>query len=289
MADYYNRQKGTIEKEKEVGGKAIEWLYQTSFGRLLLKLLVGPSFSNWKAKQNSKPSSAKKIADFVENYDIDLSEAEKDSFHSFNDFFTRKLKPTARPIDSNPQSVVAVCDGKLQVFPLNHQTQFTIKNSQYSLLDIIQDEMLAETFKGGYCFVYRLSMDDYHRYIYPDGGRCLTEGRIKGKLHTVRPIAHEFVSVFSENTRHWQLLATQHFGQLLYMEVGAMLVGKIQNHGHSRFERGQEKGYFEYGASTIIVCYQKDKLKVAGDILRQSRAGVEVKVKLGEKVGEAYV
>lgn len=286
MGMIYHRKNKQMIEEQEVGGKSLRFLYQTVLGRLILKQLVGPSFSNWKARQNSKPKSAKKIQVFVEKYQIDLTEAKKTHFDSFQDFFTRELKPEARPIHPDPNSVIAVADGKITAYPITMEGSFRIKESVYTIEELLRDKETAAAFIGGTCFVYRLSMDDYHRFIYPASGNKIKEKMIPGVLHTVRPLAHRYTKVFAENTRQWQLLETEIFGPILYMEVGAMLVGKIHDHGHLLFEKGQEKGYFEYGASSIVVCYPAGKVKVDEDIQVINQKGIEVQVRLGEKVGE---
>lgn len=207
-------------------------------------------------------------------------------FSSFNAFFTRRLKPDARPLDCSPGSVIAVADAKLQVEPLTQGNAFYVKGSRYTLAELLQDERTAQLFEGGTCWIYRLAMSDYHRYCYPDEGTLLKERHIAGVLHTVRPLAHRYTKVFAENTRTWQLLATETQGQVLYCEIGAMLVGRIHNHGRRRFVKGQEKGYFAYGASSIVLCFQRDRVKVDADIAKQNGNGLEVQVKYGEKVGE---
>lgn len=286
MVHIYQRQSQQYIEEQEVGGKSLRFLYETIPGRLLLRALVGPQFSNWKARQNKQPKSAKKIEPFAKKYNIDLSQAEQKEFANFHEFFTRKLRPVARPIDREPNHVIAVADGKLFAYPITESGEFQIKSSRYTLRELVQDEETAKLFEGGTCLVYRLAMDDYHRYVYPDAGKKVKEQAIRGVLHTVRPLAHQYTKVFAENTRQWQLLLTETFGPVLYMEVGAMLVGKMHDHGLASFKRGEEKGYFEYGASSMVVCYQKGSIQLDADILRENEKQIEVQVQLGEKVGE---
>ena len=285
MVAIYNRKTQEIDTEVEVGGKAVVFLYETALGRLLLKALIHPAFSRLKAARNNTQHSAQKIQPFVEKYHIHLNEAEKTTFDSFNDFFTRRLRPDARPISEEETAIIAVADSKLMTYPISRDGVFQVKKRAYTLQELIQDERVAEQFMGGTCLVYRLAMDDYHRYCYPDKGKKLAARVIPGVLHSVRPIAHQHARVFSENTRHWQLLETTHSGRILYMEVGAMLVGKIHDHGAVTFVKGQEKGYFSYGGSSIVICYQKDCLKIDEDIVAANQKGLEVQVSYGEKVG----
>ena len=110
--------------------------------------------------------------------------------------------------------------------------------------------------------------------------------QIKGALHTVNPIAAE-MKVYRRNTRCYQLLHTATFGDVIQMEVGALLVGKIRNDSHAghSVEKLQEKGYFEYGGSTVILLLKRDTVQMDGDILEYSAQGIETKVRIGEKIG----
>jgi len=110
---------------------------------------------------------------------------------------------------------------------------------------------------------------------------------IPGVLHTVRPIALREIPVFTENCREYTLMHTAHFGKVVQVEVGAMLVGKIRNyHRRYSFSRGEEKGCFLYGGSTIIVLLQKNRVNIFPDIRKASLEGREVPVRLGQAVGE---
>ena len=81
---------------------------------------------------------------------------------------------------------------------------------------------------------------------------------------------------------------TRAFGDVIAMEVGALLVGKIVNHhGPASVRRGQEKGYFQFGGSTVVLLMKKDTAILDGDILENSRNGIETVVKFGEKIGTA--
>ena len=265
MTLIYDRKLKETYTEAEVGGRVVTFLYETALGRFLLKPLLYPAFSNFKAARNNTKRSVRKIKPFVEKYHINLDEAEQTTFQSFNDFFTRRLRPAARSI--------------------SEAGVFQIKNRSYTLNELIRDTRVAEQFIGGTCLVFRLAIDDYHRYCYPDAGKKLAARMIPGMLHSVRPLAHAHARVFSENTRHWQLFETENFGRVLFMEVGALLVGRIHDHGATVFTKGQEKGYFSYGGSSIVVCYQKNQVKIAEDIAAANREGLEVRVSYGEKVG----
>ena len=102
----------------------------------------------------------------------------------------------------------------------------------------------------------------------------------------MRPIALETDPVFVENCREYTTIESSDFGKLVQMEVGAMLVGRIVNlEGEGIAERGKEKGYFEYGGSTIILLIKKDMVKIKDEIIQNSKAGIETPVKMGEMIG----
>ena len=179
------------------------------------------------------------------------------------------------------------CDGLLSVWPISDDTVLPVKQSHYTLISLLRNQELAAEYKDGICLVFRLCVDNYHRYNYPVSGKKSSNVFIKGILHTVRPIALETFPVFTENCREYTVIDSPEFGKIVQMEVGAMLVGKIVNHdGEAEVRRGNEKGYFVYGGSTIIMLIKKDRLTVRGDLLQNSQAGIESPVKMGEKIGE---
>ena len=177
------------------------------------------------------------------------------------------------------------------IFPIKEDGRFRIKQTSYSLKELLKDKKLAERFLGGTLYLFRLSVDDYHRYIYVDGGICSPERNIKGILHTVNPAANDRVPVYKENTREYMVQKSDHFGTFLQMEVGAMMVGKICNPNGKiagfRVQKGEEKGYFAFGGSTIVLITEPGKVEPDRRILAFSSLGIETKVRQGERVGTA--
>ncbi len=261
----------------------LEFLYHTVPGRFLLKGLTSPWVSEVCGRFLDSPLSSFLIQPFARKNQITLSDYQLENIHSFNDFFSRKIKPELRPVDMDPTHLTAPCDGLLSVWKIQKDTILPVKQSSYTLTELLRDERLAARYEDGYCFVFRLCVDHYHRYSYVDSGRKSGNRRIQGVLHTVRPIALKALPVFTENSREYTLIQTAHLGTLLQMEVGAMLVGRIVNHhGACTVTRGEEKGFFQYGGSTVIVLVEKDRIELREDLLRASSAGVETPVKLGE-------
>ncbi len=262
---------------------SLEFLYHTAPGRLLLKGLTRPWVSRACGQFLDSPLSAFLIAPFAKKNQIVLSDYQLNEIHSFNDFFSRKIRPELRPVDMDPSHLTAPCDGLLSVWKIDETTVLPIKQSSYHLADLLQDSRLAARYEDGYCLVFRLCVNHYHRYSYVDSGRKSCNRHISGVLHTVRPIALRALPVFVENSREYTLIQTPRLGTLLQMEVGAMLVGRIVNH-HSACQvtRGEEKGFFQYGGSTVIVLVEKNRITLREDLLANAANGTETPVKLGE-------
>lgn len=214
-----------------------------------------------------------------------MNDYELKKYKSFNDFFIRKIKPGKRKIIKKEDIFIAPCDSKLTVYEIDSKLTFKVKNSLYDVSSLIKDEKIAKKFKGGYALVYRLSPEDYHRYYFIDDGIVLKNYKIDGFFHTVNPVVYDKFKVFKENTRECTYIKTKNFSEVLYVEVGALLVGKINNHKLLNFKKGEEKGYFMYGGSTVIILVKKDVVKIDDEIINNSKNGYETYVKLGDKIG----
>ena len=191
-----------------------------------------------------------------------------------------------------------------------------IKGNLYSIEKILKAPC-PEFLKGGTLLVFRLSLPDYHRYIFPARGKLLRTKKIEGRLDSVRKEAAHF-KAFSENKREISLLELSGMGKILHVEVGAMLVGHIHNHvgckpsfdkvvechkekgtechrekeskpfrkNHLafRFQTGEEKGYFSLGGSTIVEMLS-DKIVIDEDLFEHTNKGMETKLEIGERIG----
>lgn len=263
-------------------------LYGNAFGRAVLRVLISPVVSKAAGCFLSSRLSVGLIHPFVRKNGIDLTQFEPARFRSYNEFFSRKIRAGLRPIDREPSHLIAPCDSKLTVLPITPESRFLLKNTLYTLPDLLKNKALAASYAGGYAMIFRLTVDDYHRYCYVDDGEKDGNVRIPGVLHTVNPIANDVYPIYKENAREYSVLHSRHFGKVLMMEVGALLVGKIVNHhGAARVCRGQEKGYFEFGGSTVVLLLEKDKAVIDGDLLENSRRNIETVVRMGEKIGRA--
>lgn len=268
--------------------KIIKLLYETAVGRVLLKGLVHPKLSRAAAVFLSSKASSRLVPAFVKKNHIDLSyyEIPQGGYASFNDFFTRKMKEEY--LIRNGGEFVCPSDGLLTVQPIDENLIFNIKHTKYSVKELLRDEVLAQEFLGGTALVFRLTPAHYHRYVFCASGRVAICRRIRGVLHSVQPVCHEHTKVFVQNSREYTVIENDRLGKVAQMEVGAMLVGKISNYRLKRNQsvtRGQEKGFFEYGGSSIVVLTKK-AIELSGDIAGRAKAGDEIPVRMGERLEE---
>lgn len=287
---YTADREGNKWKESSGQDRFLERLYGSAAGRCLLKPLVSPLVSKFGGRILDSGISAWAIEPFIRKTGIDMSDYEKKKYTSYNDFFTRRLKQGARTIDMDETHFISPCDCRLSVYPIEPGAEVIIKHTRYTVGSLLRDKRLAEHFAGGYLWVFRLSVDDYHRYIYADDGRESVRRRIPGVLHTVNPVANDVYPIYKENTREYSLLKSKHFGTVLMMEVGALMVGRIENRPVTdHVVRGQEKGNFAFGGSTIIYMTQEDKVFPDLDLLANSADGIETKVQIGSRIGKAKI
>ena len=268
--------------------RSTRFLYTTGFGRLLLRALVRPGLSKAAGAFLSMPLSKPLIGPFVRNHGINLEQFLDAPYRSYNDFFCRRIRPELRPICPDDDALVSPADSLLTVMPITASGTFLLKGTAYTAASLLQDEALAARYLGGYAFLFRLTVDDYHRYCFPASGQTAAPVRIPGVLHTVAPLANELFPIYHENTREYTLLETERFGTLLCMEVGAMLVGRIVNHPLTgSVAKGQEKGYFQFGGSTVVVLAEPGRVTVSPELLQTGAAGTETPVLYGQAVARS--
>lgn len=266
--------------------KLLSFLYTNILGRMLLKPLIQPQVSKLAGRYLSSALSKWLIPKFIERNEIDMDIYEECDYSSFNDFFTRKIKPDCRPVPEDLDVLISPCDCLATVYPIQENTTFSIKNTEYTLRSLLRSPRLAKRFRGGYAYVLRLTVEDYHRYLYSVSGKQSKNYHIDGTFHTVNPIANDYLPIYKENTREYTVIRSKEFGDVLQMEVGALLVGKISNHKQSTvITRGEEKGFFEYGGSTIVVLTQKGRVTPRSDLLTNSKNGYETKVLQAHPLG----
>lgn len=274
----------TVPAEEPRG--ALAFLYKTPAGRLLLRGLTRPLVSRLAGGFMNSRLSKPMIGSFVRKNGMALADYEETEYRCYNQFFTRRIRPELRPIDSDPTHLISPCDCKLSAYPIDAGSRFWIKQSSYTVDELLGGNPLAAQYADGVCLICRLTVDDYHRYCYIDDGEKEDNHFLPGVLHTVQPIALERVNIYKRNCREYTLLHTAHFGDVVQVEVGALMVGKIRNHhGPALIRRGAEKGLFEFGGSTIVLLLKRGAAEIDADLLDNTRHGLETVVRMGEKIG----
>ena len=278
--------KRTIDLKTLPQDKSLKFLYKNSFGRIILKVITLPFVSSLVGAYMNSGLSKGRIDKFIMTNGINMEDYEKAEFKSFNEFFTRKIKAEKRPFPKEKSVLFSPCDGKLSAYKISKDTVLPVKGSSYTISQLLDNPDLAKEYEGGSCLVFRLAVDDYHRYCYIDNGTKTDNVKIKGKLHTVQPIALNMMPVFVQNSREYTVLHTENFGDVVQIEVGALCVGKIKNHhGSGKITAGQEKGMFLFGGSTIILLIHKDKAEIQQEFFKNTENSMETIVKMGEPIG----
>lgn len=270
--------------ESGAQAKFLGFLYRGLPGRLLLRLLRSRWVSCLMGAYMDSRFSRTRVKKALKN-GMDMEGVEETFFPSYNALFTRKRKDGTFPFSEAEGDFCSPADSRLTVYPLQDGTVFPVKLSPYTAAELLGSEEEGEHFREGYAFVFRLCPEDYHRYAFFDGGRLISSRYLKGTFHTVNPVALAKLPVFHRNCRNVSILETAHFGRCAYVEVGAMMVGRIVNHEQKTFARGEEKGYFAFGGSTVVVLVGKDVLTPCEDIIANSNQGIETYVRAGEAVG----
>ena len=281
-----DRETGESFEETVLGEKWIRWAYQDSKSRLLERILFrSPFVSKLMGMWYDSSFSKGKIGAAIEELSIDVDEfaQPKESYRSFNEFFTRHLKPDARPFSKDPEQLVSPADGRVLVFPTLDEDAFApVKGRPFSIRKMLPDQ--ANRFTNGALAIVRLCPADYHRYHFPCAGDIIEYRNIKGAFHSVNPIAlGSGRDIFGENQRSYTLIDTEHFGTLCFMEIGAFGVGGIVNTRYSgHVEKMDEKGYFKFGGSTIVLIFEPGCIRFSEDLVANSDAGRETLVKVGQ-------
>lgn len=292
MISYYNRDKKNYENEKVVGEGPLNWMYSTRMGMGLLEAVVKKRiFSSIYGKYLDSGLSKKKIPSFIKEYSINPEESEQDinDFKSFNEFFSRKLKAGTRPVDKSENVLISPGDGRILAYKnINKNALIQIKGNTYSLRELIKNDSVSNKYNHGSMVVLRLCPTDYHRFHFIDSGTCDKSTRIKGWYYSVNPVAlSEVNKLFCQNKRQYSIFHSRNFKDVLYVEVGATCVGSIIDTytPDAAVNRGDEKGYFKFGGSTVIMFFEKNTINIDKDIITHSDIGIETLVRLGEKIG----
>lgn len=288
-----DRPTGKAFEEKVMGEKYIRWAYQDARSSFIERIafkshMISKVMGAW----YDSPFSKGKIATTIKSLGIDESEFQEptSSFANFNAFFARHLKPEARPFAQDDTQIVSPADGRALVFPrLADGVFIPVKGYPFSVQKMLPDDFAP--YVNGSLAILRLCPADYHRYHFPCDGNIVQSGNIGGALHSVNPVAlGSGCDVFGENKRSYTLIKTEKFGTVCFVEVGAFGVGSIVNTRTSgTVAKMDEKGYFKFGGSTVIVLFEENTVTFSDDLVANSADGNETLVKVGEPLATLVV
>ena len=281
-------------EERVYGGRWIKLLYGTSVGKLISSAIALPPVSRFYGWLQDRPASRKKVQPFIEEFDIQIDDFLPEEgrsadapYSTLKKFSTRRVADAARPF-APPPAFPAPCDARYFAYESqNDSVQVPVKGAYFKADALVRNDEWNGYFKDGPAFVARLCPVDYHRFHFPDDGEMLATWRIPGALHSVNPWALAFrEDIFMINERQVSILETKQFGKLAYVEVGATCVGKIQQtHQGKHFARGDEKGMFLFGGSTVIVIGERGRWSPNSQLVTNSKQGIETYLKMGQPLG----
>lgn len=296
---YINRLTGRHEVEKVYGQRALQLLYGDDWcsrliGPALLPLLAKwPFFSAFYGFWQKRSASMSKIEPFIKGFNLDRKEFLEpvSAYRSFNDFFIRRLKPESRPFCPDPHVAVMPADGRYYFYPsLDTRDGFIVKGQKFNLATLLESDSLAADYAGGSMIMARLCPSDYHRFHFPCA--CLPGKTrfINGWLYSVNPVAiKKDIEIFTKNKRTICELETEQFGKILYLEIGATNVGSIHETytPYTWQAKGAEKGYFEFGASSLILLFAKGAIQFDHDLIAATQQNLEIRCLMGQSMGRA--
>lgn len=243
------------------------------------------------------PASANSIPAFIAFHRLNTDEMLEplENFKTFNEFFYRKLKPGARPLEApdDERIVVSAADARSTFFPtISKATEIWIKGRDFSIKRLFGDAypQLVDTFTNGALTIFRLAPQDYHRFHVPVSGVVGKPILISGEYYTVNPMAiRSSLDVYGENVRTLVPIYTEQFGTVMMVCVGAMMVGStvITAKEGDHVKRGDELGYFKFGGSTIVTLFEAGMVKFDADLVENSSQALETLVRVGMAIGHA--
>ncbi len=279
MITVWDRQKKCPIQEDVAGLFWMLFLYQTWAGKIVRRKWLLSLASKIMGLIADNAQSASLVAPFIKKYSIEEELFEGAPYPTFNAFFSRAFRPGVRPFPS--VGLGSPAEGRLLAIEnVSFDTPFHIKNMHLTLA-----ELTCGIGTGGTALILRLCPVDYHRFHFPDSGRVLETKVIPGALDSVSPIV-DMPYILQHNARRVTRCQMDHLGEMTFVEIGALCVGSIKQSPllvGDRFERGQEKGYFLFGGSCVVVLMRD--CHVAPDILARSLDNQETLVRLGESIG----
>ncbi|KAI0058418.1 hypothetical protein BV25DRAFT_1891260 [Artomyces pyxidatus] len=271
----------------------MEWLDLSRWWRLHLHHITTTA-----GRDMLHPETKMQIPGFVKFFKVkmeDFEPSDLDKFHNFDEFFVRRLRPGARPIAEAEDDTLAVIpsDCRAVFFETVAETKkLWIKAREFTIAQLIEDEKAALTWAEGRVGSFRLSLQDYHHYHSPVSGKVAWWKSIPGETYGVDPLAiNSDVDVLGRNERTAVCIDSAEFGKVLFVAIGAQDVGScnltptVEEHGV--LKKGDEIGWFQFGGSSIVVAFEKERITFDEDLLDVSYRGIEMDVQMGQSMGRA--
>jgi phosphatidylserine decarboxylase len=236
-------------------------------------------------KYKSSPKSVGQIEEFVKEFNIDTSEfLPLETYKSFNEFFARSFLDGKRKWSKDKKVLSAFCEGRYLL--ADSKNPVHLKGSNISPIDLL-GQKYGEEFKDSTALICRLAPVDYHWFHFPDDGDLNESYGFNGPLNSVTPISlRARANVLNSNKRVVNILNCENLGEVAYVEIGAFCVGTIkQTYTTSQFYKGQEKGHFLFGGSTVVLLIKDKNIEFNKELLRYSKEGIETYFKLGTDIG----
>lgn len=238
---------------------------------------------------------------FIKHYAVRMDEAsisDYTQYQTFNDFFTRRLKPGIRPLAPSQNAIVSPVDGYLYEFGnVTEGRLLQAKGRDYSLISLLAgDQDLAKVFSNGSYATFYLAPKNYHRIHMPTEGHLCSSTFVPGRLFPVNSLSvNSVASLFARNERVISIFETP-FGKMALIAIGALNVGSIHTVWQGQvapakkrkihhwkyaadtihLQRGEEWGYFEMGSSVILLFESNMNWSPDLAILKEVRVGEQI-------------
>ncbi|MFO0660051.1 MAG: phosphatidylserine decarboxylase [Polyangiaceae bacterium] len=289
---FVDRRSGEVRTEVVLGESFVKLVYEQPIGRLLRRaVLTHPAFSKLYGAYQDSSLSRGAIDKTISTLSIDMNDYEVPAggFVSFNDFFTRRLKPGARPITNDASRMASPADARVFAYQgVKSSAVYPVKGHPLLLSELLKSAVEGERYEGGSVVVLRLCPSDYHRFHFPCDGEATVARTIAGPLESVNPWAlTKGKPILDTNLRDLTYIDSPLFGRVAYVEVGAMCVGSIvHTYKPGHVGKGDEKGFFQFGGSTVILALESH-VKLDADLVENTNRGLETYVRMGDAIATA--
>ena len=279
---------GKLEQERIVAERWMRLIYENPVGRAsLLWWVKRRTVSRIYGLYCRTPFSARKIQQFIEENEIDMTGCDDGPYKNFAQFFSREKNGVSFP--EEPSVLGSPCEGMVSVATdITPDKMIAAKGAEFSLSELFGDESLAESYNGGTMLSIRLTPSNYHRMHFFDDGVVTGAKFLKGDLYSVNPLAVGRVRrLYCRNKRAIINFSSQHFGDVAMVEVGATFVGSIVHcfDVGETVSRGQQASFFLPGGSLVLLFFKAGMFAPKEELVHQTNAGYETKSLIGHPLG----